>query len=204
VETVDEPVVSLIMQRTQGNPFLSRELAYALRDNGILAVREGKCSLNATYDTPESLSMLDVPETVQGIIISRIDRLSQRQQLTLKVASVIGERFSFAMLYDLYPIEQDKPHLANDLRLFEQLDLIVQHTPDPNLIYTFSHAITQSVIYNTMLFSQRRELHRAVAEWYQQTYVHNLAPYLSRIEYHLQRAQDTTTKALEPLEEKNP
>jgi len=61
------------------------------------------------------LSELNFPATVQGVIASRIDRLSPSEQLTLKVASVIGRSFGFQLLRDIHPIEEDKPQLPNYL-----------------------------------------------------------------------------------------
>jgi predicted ATPase len=59
------------------------------------------------------------PTTAQGVIISRIDRLSPSEQLTLKVASVIGRVFSRQVLYDIFPVVSDKPHLDNHLQTLE-------------------------------------------------------------------------------------
>ena len=51
------------------------------------------------------------PATAQGVIISRIDRLSPSEQLTPKMASAIGRVFSRQALYDVFPVASDKPHL---------------------------------------------------------------------------------------------
>ncbi|MCP4251471.1 MAG: hypothetical protein GY778_30920, partial [bacterium] len=69
--------------RAEGNPFFSEELAYALRDAGLIRVAGGRCHL---APEAEDLSGLDFPETIEGVITSRIDRLSAAEQLTVKVA----------------------------------------------------------------------------------------------------------------------
>ncbi|NJN67869.1 MAG: AAA family ATPase [Chloroflexaceae bacterium] len=186
VRTLPEPVGSLIMRKAQGNPFFSQELAYALRDSGWLRLERGTCRVAPGLD---DISTLDFPDTIQGVILSRIDRLTQSQQLVLKVASVIGPVFPFQMLYDIYPIEADKPALAQSLRIFEQLDLVRRETTAPDLEYAFRHVMTQEVIYHTLLFAQRRELHRAVAEWYERTAADDLSPLYERLAYHWSRAR---------------
>lgn len=186
VRTLPEPVVSLMMHKAQGNPFFSQELAYALRDSGKLRIEWGTCRIAPGID---DISTLDFPDTMQGVILSRIDRLTQSQQLVLKVASVIGPVFPFQMLHDIYPIEADRPALAQALRIFEQLDLVRREPTAPALEYAFRHVMTQEIIYHTLLFAQRRELHRAVAEWYERTADTDLSPRYERLAYHWSRAQ---------------
>ena len=111
-----------------------------------------------------------MPDTVQGIVTSRIDRLLPGEQLTLKVASVIGRFFAYNTLRDVYPINEDKPRLPQFLNQLEQRALTTVDSPEPELSYTFKHIITQEVAYNLLLFEQRRQLHDAVATWYEETY----------------------------------
>lgn len=85
------------------------------------------------------------PDTVQGVVASRIDRLSPAQQLTLKVASVIGRIFAFRILRDIHPIDADKALLADYLNTLQRLDFTLLDTPEPDLAYLFKHFITQEV-----------------------------------------------------------
>src|SRR5213078_3462012 len=105
------------------------------------------------------LRELPLPDTVQGVVTSRIDRLRPAEQLTLKVASVIGRVFSLDILHDLYPIEDDRASLPAHLQTLKRLDLTRLETPEPNLAYIFKHTITHEVVYNLMLVAQRQELH---------------------------------------------
>lgn len=190
VSQVPHTVIALIFQRAQGNPFFSQELVYALRDNHLIEVdqEQDRCAIAPGV---ESLDSLDFPDTVQGVIISRIDRLTQAQQLTLKVASVIGEVFAFRILRDIYPIEDDRPDLLHHLRTCERLNLIVLETPSPDLSYAFKHLITHDVVYNMLLFAQRRELHSTVAEWYERVYAEDLSPFYELLVHHWSKAENT-------------
>ena len=174
VASLPEPLAAFIYTKTEGNPFFSEELAYGLRDDGLISIANGECRLAPHAVDFQSLGL---PDTVQGVITSRIDRLTASQQLTLKVASVIGRIFEFETLHDIHPIETDKNHLADYLNGLARLDITRLETPEPDLSYIFKHIITQEVAYNMMLFSQRRELHRAVADWYEQTYAEDLSPF---------------------------
>ena len=186
VKSLPEPVISLIHKKAEGHPFFSEELAFALRDAGLIILANGECHIAAEVG---DLDTLDFPDTIQGVITSRIDRLIPAQQLTLKVASVIGRVFSFRALQNIHPIEVDKAQLVDYLNTLQQLDITPLETPEPELSYIFKHIITQEVAYNLMLFSQRRQLHRAVAEWYERTYVEDLTPFYPLLAHHWGKAE---------------
>jgi tetratricopeptide (TPR) repeat protein/class 3 adenylate cyclase len=142
------------------------------------------------------LDNLNLPGTVQGVITSRIDRLSPSLQLTLKVASAIGRAFDFEILQEIHPIEADKEQLTDYLKQLAVFDLTPLVTPEPELAYIFKHIITQEVSYNLMLFAQRRSLHQLVAEWYEQHYGQEISEYYEIIAYHYEHAE-ICEKALE-------
>lgn len=185
VASLPPPVAQLILEKAEGHPFFSEELAYALRDTGVLVIENGRCTLAA--DAGE-LQDLGFPNTVQGVITSRIDSLAPAQQLTLKVASVIGRAFEYRTLRYIHPIEDDKRELPNHLRQLERLRIMLKDPPKPHLSYVFRHIITQEVAYSLMLHSQRQRLHRAVAEWYEKVYADDLAPFYVTLAYHWQQA----------------
>jgi class 3 adenylate cyclase/tetratricopeptide (TPR) repeat protein len=197
VAALPEPVIALIRERAEGHPFFSEELAYALRDAGLLQIAGGACWIAPGAG---DLRALDFPDTLQGVIISRIDRLAPQQQLALKVASVIGRVFAFRLLRDIHPIEADKARLADDLAVLENLDLTPLDVPPPEPTYIFKHIITREVAYNLMLFAQRRDLHRAVARWYERTHADDPAPYYALLAHHWSKAE-VPEKALLYLEQ---
>ncbi|GAB4211872.1 MAG: hypothetical protein OHK0022_46960 [Roseiflexaceae bacterium] len=196
VAELPAPVAALIREKAGGHPFFSTELAYALRDTGKIRVAEDRCELAPGAD----LSTLEFPETVQGAIISRVDRLSPSQQLILKVASVIGRVFAVRALRAAFPVEQEEIHQSEDLAALERLDLIATDPRDPEQSYSFRHAITQEVVYNLMLFAQRRQIHRAVAEWYERAYADDLSWLHQLLAYHW-RGAGVAARAITYLEQ---
>jgi class 3 adenylate cyclase/tetratricopeptide (TPR) repeat protein len=162
---VPEVLTRLVEEKAEGNPLFTEELTLALRDAGLVRVAGGRVELLS--DIPDVLARR-LPHTVHGAITSRIDRLSPTQQLTVKVASVIGRAFAVAILREVHPLRQAVARtLAADLNEIERADLTVLDTPEPDLSYLFKHVIVQEAAYNLMLLSQRRQLHRSVAEWYE-------------------------------------
>lgn len=185
VISLPEPVAALIYAKAEGHPFFSEELAYALRDAGLIRIADRECRLAPGVG---DLQTIAVPDTVEEVITSRIDRLEAAQQLTLKVASVIGRVFAFPVLRAVHPIEADKVKLPEHLAMLEKLDITRTETVEPELTYIFKHVITQEVTYNLMSFAQRQQLHQAVAEWLEFTYADNLAPFYPLLAYHWNQA----------------
>jgi predicted ATPase len=139
------------------------------------------------------------PDTVQGVITSRIDRLTPQSQLTLKIASVIGTAFSAQVVKDIHPIGMDVPHLAEHLEALERADLTVRDPHSTELVYRFKHMITREVAYNQLLFAQRQKLHLSVAEWYETRFADDLTQSYAVLAHHY-RLAEVTPKAVEYLE----
>jgi class 3 adenylate cyclase/tetratricopeptide (TPR) repeat protein len=165
VRALPPALEAFIRDRGEGQPLFCEEIALALRDSGALVIEDRKCRVVG------DLAALDFPDTLQGVITSRIDRLSPSEQLTLKVASVIGRTFSSRVLSEVHPLTREYAALEADLAALERFDLTPRSDVPlgPGRWFTFKHVLTQEVAYNLMLFAQRRELHRAVATWYERS-----------------------------------
>ncbi|OJT25589.1 hypothetical protein BO221_06870 [Archangium sp. Cb G35] len=194
--TLPAQAATFIRDRAEGHPLFSEELACALRDAGYLVIERGECRLGAR--SVEKMA-LELPGTIQGLITSRIDRLTQQQQLTLKVASVLGRAFPFELLRAVHPVEADRPTLPQQLAELERLDLVQREESGTGPVYAFKHVLIQEAAYHLMAFSQRRELHRAVAllhEREQEERGEQLQPLLA----HHWRMAEQPERALEHLE----
>jgi class 3 adenylate cyclase len=185
-ESLSAEVESFLYEKAKGHPFFSEELAYALRDLGAVVIREGELRLAPNIE----LSKLQFPETLNGVIASRIDRLSSSQQLLLKAASVIGRVFSQKTLLEIRALNTEDVAIVQELEVLRRLDLTLLETPEPKISYLFKHILTQEVAYNLLLFSQRRALHRAVAVWYEKSFAEDLSPYFALLAYHWQKAEE--------------
>lgn len=125
-----------------------------------------------------------------------IDRLSPAEQLTLKVASVIGKVFTFATLSAIYPELIDRDDLPKHLQTLAELDLIIKRSTEP-ATYSFKDPLTHETAYTLMLFAQRRQIHRAIAEQLEQAA--STMPLYAELALHWQAADDIP-KAVHYLE----
>lgn len=154
---VAEDIVRLVHDKSEGNPFYAEELAYALRDRGVVELRRHECVLTGP------LEALTLPSTVEDVVASRVDLLDAPQQLSVKVASVLGRTFDLASLQHLHPIPTDQAPLVAQLDGMVRLQLLAPGTNAGD--YEFKHAITHQVVYGLLPYAQRRILHGRAAEW---------------------------------------
>ncbi len=173
-EKVPRRLVLFIHSRSEGAPFVAEELLRLMQDQGMVEVwkdektNQNLCRVRGEFSTETET----LPGAVRGMILSRIDRLTAAQQVTLKVAAVFGRRFSHNALVDVlgseyeYDADTVREHLSN----FHDMELIELESEEPDLVYRFQHQVTQEVAYDSMLFSQRRELHLAAARWFEQRF----------------------------------
>ena len=196
VTELPEQVSRLVQERAEGHPFYSEELAFALRDAGLISIEGDRCAIS-----PEAgdLSGVELPSTLDGVIASRLDRLTPTQQLCLKTASVIGRSFLYRMLRDIYPIAEERGTLSPELEAIRRLNLTEIDAPEPDLAYLFKHVVTQQVAYGQLLFQQRRELHQAAAKWYEAGNGGDVASLYPLLAHHWQRAE-VRDKAIDALE----
>ncbi len=193
VKSLPQSVKDLLENRAGGQPFFIQELAYALRDAGLIQIAQGECRVSEGLgDSAEGLERafgaLNIPNTIQGVITSRVDRLPAPQQLTLKVASVIGRSFALFVLQNIYPVAGQSPDIPSHLEHLEKVDL-TRRVPSSDPTEEFKHALIQEVVYISVSFANRRELHQAIAEWYEKQHQQDLTPYYPLLAYHWRHAE---------------
>lgn len=149
-------LVERLTARAQGNPFYIEELLNYLRDRQV------------ALDDEAGLDHLELPASLQSLILSRIDQLSESQKSTLKVASVIGRLFRATMLWGAYPQLGSLEQIKADLQQLHRLDLTPLDVPEPELVYLFKHVITQEVAYESLPFATRAFLHEQIGLYLEQ------------------------------------
>ncbi|HEX4639534.1 MAG TPA: adenylate/guanylate cyclase domain-containing protein [Chthoniobacterales bacterium] len=184
----------LILDRAEGNPFFLEELIRSLIDSG--ALRSEGARLVATREIKE----VDIPESLQSTLMTRIDRLNPPIKLTLQRASVIGRLFQERVLAALKLDEIEKlVDFLRELQRREFIKLNEESTDEADRDYLFKHAITHDVAYNSMLLARRKELHKLVAEVLEQLFPERLNDLAATLGYHFEKA-DAPQRAIPHLE----
>lgn len=195
-ERLPRPVEELVRTRTNGQPLYIEELAYALRDTGTVCVVDGVAKLIGDLSEFEAR---EVSGSLEGVIVNRVDRLPPPEQLTLKVASVVGYEFASTLLHDVFPIENERQHLETHLALLDQSKLIRRADNDQESGHSFRNRTLRDVAYNLVLVKHRTELHAEIAAWIENRHAADLDPHHPRLAEHWQQAGNLL-RAIECLE----
>jgi len=152
-ETLPGGLAELLHERTGGNPFFLEEIARALGEGEAITVQGGVAKLAGELDG------LELPDTVQGVIRTRLDRLDSGSREVLRVASVVGREFSRRVLKHVLVGDLDERVQLEELH---RLGLIQKIRVLPEAVYRFTHVLAHEVVYDSLLEHQRKRLHGSV------------------------------------------
>ena len=165
---VPEPLIQVLLVKAAGNPLFLEELAWTVREHGVLQLPS------------------DVPDTVQAVLATRIDRLPRGQAAAAGGGSdwFRGPRPLLQVIADLpeETLHQSLAHLQAAEVLYETC-LLPEHT------YTFKHVLTHEVAYGSLLQEQRRLLHTRIVEAMEQLAPHRQADQVERLAHHALRGE---------------
>jgi predicted ATPase len=170
-----------LLDKAEGVPLFIEEVIRTLLDLGLLR-REGD-----GYRVVEGVGHLDVPDTIQGIIMARLDRLGEDGKRTVQLASVIGRQFLGRLLQRVAGLAERLTGLLEELK---DLEIIYELGLAPEPAYIFKHALIQDVAYQSLLKERRRELHRAVGLAIEEIYADRLAEHAGELAHHFENGGD--------------
>jgi class 3 adenylate cyclase/tetratricopeptide (TPR) repeat protein len=174
-------LTDFVEDRVAGHPLFCEQLVQMMREGGLVRV-DGDAAVVGR------LERVSVPATIEGAVLSRIDRLTPRQLICLKVAAVVGGTFEVDTVADTLPMDHERGAVRADLETLATLELTVRETDGA---YRFGHEITRDVAYALLTTAQSRQLHRAVATWHEGTYAaEELVPHYALLAHHWARASD--------------
>ncbi|TES94234.1 MAG: tetratricopeptide repeat protein [Candidatus Cloacimonadota bacterium] len=179
-----------ILAKAEGNPFYVEEIIRSLIDTNILTYSTGVWKLTS------DISSLQIPDTVQAVIASRLDRLDKEIKDVLQMASVIGRNFYVRILERLCLL--DSLMLSLYLATLEDFEYISALKRQPEVEYIFRHPLLQGVVYNGLLKKRRRELHRKVGEAIEEIYKDRTDDFAEQLAYQYANS-DNIEKGLEWL-----
>ena len=165
-------------------------MVQALFEQGILA-RNGAVKLM------RPLAQAHLPVTVQGLLASRIDRLPAEEKELLQTLAVIGHEFSLALVKQV--TQQREEELELGLANLRRGEFVYEQPAAEGVEYSFKHALTQEVAYNSLLSERRRLLHERTGEAMESMFAERLDDYLGQLAHHYSRSVNTG-KAVEYLQ----
>ena len=168
-----------IYRKADGNPFFIEEVTKSLVESGDLLAGDDGFSLGRPIDE------ISVPDTVQDVIMARLDRLADEPRRALQTASVIGREFTSRLL------ERTEGRALSEgaVRQLKAVQLIFERSLYPELVFMFKHALTHEVAYESLLLERRRTLHGAVGDAIRELYSDRTGEVVETIAHHYERAE---------------
>ncbi len=189
------PSLQNFLQRTtQGNPFYAEQVIAYLRENDLLISSKGGIALSVEH--------VPLSESLQSVLMARIDKLSKYLRETIKVAAVIGREFEVSILSAV---------MSNTGLFDENIEGGLSHTVKKYVIeaervqiwramselrYIFRHTLLREAVYEMQLHSQLQTLHRHIADSIEKIYAGSLSERFIDLAFHYERANDSTKSHL--------
>ena len=149
---------------------------------------EGILHRNGVVKVTRSLSQVHVPPTVQGILASRIDRLPQSEKEFLQTVAVLGREFSLSLARQVMAKADEE--LERMLANLQVREFIYEQPAFPEVEYTFKHALTQEVAYNSVLNERRRILHEHAGAALEHLFGGRLEEHVHELARHYERSSN--------------
>jgi predicted ATPase len=183
IESLPEAVRGAILSRSEGNPFFVEEIIRMLVDRGVVVHRGDR------WVAQRGVEAVEIPPTIHGLLLARIDALPDGARRAIRAASVIGRTFARAVL------DEVAGPLDGSLAALEATRLIAPETGGASGRFTFRHALVQETAYDSILRRDRAELHRAVAEAIQHAEPDRLEELAAELAMHFDAAGDPENAA---------
>jgi class 3 adenylate cyclase/tetratricopeptide (TPR) repeat protein len=168
--------LSLIFEKSEGNPFYIEEILRSFIDQGLLKQKR------ETWQFVSDVSSFEVPDTVEAVIRSRVDRLASEPREVLEHAAVIGRSFPYPILFCNTIVKK----IEKSIEILNTSEFITKiDTPEPE----FRHILIRDVAYNGLLIKKRREIHKKTAECIEKIFKKKIEDYYEILAYHYYNAK---------------
>jgi class 3 adenylate cyclase/tetratricopeptide (TPR) repeat protein len=183
VESLPLRLTETIHRKAEGNPFFVEEVVRSLIELGGLVQQVE----TREWQVTDAAQAIRIPDTLEAVILARIDRLDGELRQVLRLASVIGRSFLYRVLD---AIAEADLRLEEDLTSLEALELLREKARLPELEYVFRHPLVHEATYESMLVQRRREVHRSVAAVVEGLFSDRRDEFSALLAYHYSRAED--------------
>jgi len=172
---------TVLIERTDGNPFFLEESVRTLVETGVLIGDRG------AHRLARPVGDIQVPATVQAVLAARIDRLTPEEKALLQTAAVIGRDVPLALLRAV--AERPEEAVRTGLMQLQGGEFLHETKLVPEREYAFKHALSHEVAYAGVLPDRRRALHAGIMAAIEHLHAHRLAEHVDSLAHHALRGE---------------
>jgi tetratricopeptide (TPR) repeat protein len=181
ISGVHHALIGQIIRRAGGNPYFIEEVVRSFIDEGAVVLRGGK------FEVTDKIATISIPNTINDVLMARIDRLEVQARNLVKVASVIGRNFFYRVLSEMATTVQD---IDERLSYLKEIELFLERRRMEEQEYLFKHALAQEAAYESILPQKRKELHLKVAGSIEKVFGEKLHEFYGMLAYHCSRGEN--------------
>lgn len=187
--SLPDDIKKLVIDRASGNPFFIEEVIRSFIDEGLIEAGDREFKLK------ENIKYANIPESIDHVLLLRIDRLDDITRNLLRTASVIGRNFYFKVLQEATETIEE---LDNRLEYLKDIQLLNERKHKDEVEFLFKHALAQQATYESILETSRKDLHLKIANSIEKVFAGRIHEFYGMLAHHYSKA-DNKEKAKEYL-----
>ena len=172
----NDEFLDFIVSKTEGIPFFIEEFIKYLKDQKLI---EKKAE---SYVFNKDVHKVNVPSTIQDVIMARTDRLPEKAKEILKIASAVEREFSSQLIINL--VDYPESELLSQLAVLKDSELIFERGIFPESIYVFKHALIRDTIYTSILSEKKKQYHEKIGDTMEKLFQDLLPEYFEILAEH--------------------
>jgi predicted ATPase len=157
-------VLEQIVAKTDGVPLFVEELTKAVLQGDLLH------DAGRSYELKGAPHAVAIPDTLQGSLLSRLDRLEPAVKETAQIAATVGREFGRRLLALIASRPENELQETLDRLIAAEIILPAPSAPGDGGAYVFRHALIQEIAYQSLLLARRRQYHGLIAAALEQHY----------------------------------
>jgi tetratricopeptide (TPR) repeat protein len=181
-EDIDKNLEELVLEKTDGIPFFIEEFIKSLQELKIIECK------HKTYFLAKDIQEVSIPSKIHDVIMARVDSMPEGAKDVLQTGSVIEREFKYELLKWLTDISDQE--LISHLSALKDSELIYERGIYPQSSYIFKHALTQEVVYRSILKERRKKLHNAIGLCIEALYEKNIKEQYGALAEHFFEGQN--------------
>src|SRR6056297_3384049 len=179
---VDKDIEELVLEKTEGVPFFIEEFIRTLKDLKMIEASQKQ------YHLVKNVQDVAIPSTIQEVIMSRVDSLPEGAKDLLQIGSVIGREFNYVLVQKVAELQERE--LLSRLAVLKDTELIYERGIYPDASYIFKHALTQEVVYDSILGKRKKRLHERIGKVIEELGKHNIDEQYEVLTDHFVKAEN--------------
>jgi serine phosphatase RsbU (regulator of sigma subunit) len=184
IDEIPTIIRDVVLAKSEGNPYFIEELIRMLINEGTLIRRNDRWVISSKVDPRK------IPDSLQGLLAARIDRLPPEARVTLRIASMIGRTFPESVIEHVMKTHVPGLALMEQLSILESIGMVRVAQVKPELIYQFQHILLHEAVYSSIIETDRHNLHLSVGEALENLYPDQKERLASQLAHHFLEARE--------------